>query len=434
MLTTARVLVAGSDERTLQTLQQVLESAGHLVSRSSSTEDAARRIGAGEIDVAVLGADALTMLERLVEAQCGGAPTSFVALGAMSAAQTRAVLRAGVSDVVDPASGEHAVIMAVERAAREGELKRELAMLRARVGEAARLALVGRSAAMGRVRELVGRAAASRAPVLVTGESGVGKDVVARLVHDLSERAPRPLVTVLCAMGDADALELELFGRAGGSGGRARAGLLEEARGGTIVLDDAAALPGVLQAQLVHASATHSARRVGGSETIPIDARLVLILRTNGTAADAEAIDDLRTRFNAMVIDVPPLRDRRSDIPQLVQHFRQRQAMEHGLDLPPLSPDEMLPLLGREWAGNVRQLEHWVERNSLATHAEQPRADAGPLPGVELGTSPITLEQLERAYIFHVLALESGHQSRTAVRLGIDRRTLYRKLKQYRGA
>ena len=117
-----------------------------------------------------------------------------------------------------------------------------------------------------------------------------------------------------------------------------------------------------------------------------------------------------------------------------MQHFRQRQAAEHGLDVAPLSPDEMLPLLGRDWAGNVRELEHWVERSSLAARAEQPRADAAALPGVDLGTSQVTLEQLERAYILHVLALESGHQSRTAVRLGIDRRTLYRKLKQYRSA
>jgi len=434
MLTMARVLVAGGDEPSLQTLQQLLESAGHRVSRAGAAEDAAKRIGAGEIDVVVIAQDALPMLERLVDAQCGSAPTSFVALGAMSAAQTRDVLRAGVSDVVDPASSEHAMIVAVERAAREGELKRELAMLRARVGDAVRLALVGRSAAIGRVRELVGRAAASRAPVLITGESGVGKDVVARLVHDVSERASRPLVTVHCAVGNVAALEHELLGRAGVDGGRAHAGLLEETRGGTIVLDDAAALPAALQARLVRASAAHSAHRIGGSESVPVDARLVLTLRTDGTEADARAIDELRSRFNATVIDVPPLRDRRSDIPQLVQHFRQRQAAEHGLEVAPLSPDEMLPLLGRDWVGNVRELEHWVERNSLAARVEQPRTNAGALPGVDLGASQVTLEQLERAYIFHVLGLESGHQSRTALRLGIDRRTLYRKLKQYRSA
>ena len=163
-----------------------------------------------------------------------------------------------------------------------------------------------------------------------------------------------------------------------------------------------------------------------------MDARLVLVARKSGAESDAATIEDLFARFSAIVIDVPPLRERRSDIPQLVQHFRQRLAAEHGLELPPLSSDEMLPLLGREWTGNVRELEHWVERHALAARAERPRAEAGALPGVDLGSSQVTLEQLERAYIMHVLALESGHQSRAAMRLGIDRRTLYRKLKQYR--
>jgi DNA-binding NtrC family response regulator len=115
-----------------------------------------------------------------------------------------------------------------------------------------------------------------------------------------------------------------------------------------------------------------------------------------------------------------------------VQHFRRRLALEQGLELSPLPPDVMLPLLAGEWLGNVRELEHWVERSALTMRSEQPGTDGATLRGVDLGSSQATLEQLERAYILHVLALESGHQSRTALRLGIDRRTLYRKLRQYR--
>ena len=159
-----------------------------------------------------------------------------------------------------------------------------------------------------------------------------------------------------------------------------------------------------------------------------VDVRLVLIARESGAESDAASIEDLLVRFNAMELDMPPLRDRRSDIPLLVRHFRQRLADERGLELQALTPEEMLSLPGREWPGNVRELEHWVERHALGAGAEQ--SDA--LPGVDLRSSEATLEQLERAYIMHVLALESGHQSRTAARLGIDRRTLYRKLKQYR--
>jgi DNA-binding NtrC family response regulator len=163
-----------------------------------------------------------------------------------------------------------------------------------------------------------------------------------------------------------------------------------------------------------------------------VDARLVLTCRSGANSAAQDAVEDLIARFNALVIELPPLRERRSDIPQLVQHFRGRLATEQGVDLEPLSPEAMLPLLGHEWSGNVRELQHWVERAALASRAEQPRGGATALPGVDLGGARATLDELERAYILHVLHLERGHQSRAAVRLGIDRRTLSRKLKQYR--
>jgi DNA-binding NtrC family response regulator len=435
MLTTARVLLAGGEEPGLHALHDLLESAGHIVARSPCAEDAARHVGAGEMDVVVLAHDALESLDRLIEAQCGNAVASFIALsGTPPSARAHAVVRPDVTDVIDPASGERAMLAAIERAAREGQLRRELAMLRARLGDVARHALVGRSPAISRVRELIGRAAASPAPVLVIGEAGAGKDVVARLLHDLTERAARPLVTVCCAGADTNSLEYELFGRVSGDDAQPRAGLLEEARGGTVVLENATALPVALRAQLARAVASRASRRVGGDDEIPVDARLVLVARASASESDAASIEDLLTRFNALVVDVPPLRERRSDIPLLVQHFRKRVAVAYGLELAPLSPEETLALLSREWTGNVRELEHWVERHALTARADPQGKETGALRGVELGSSQATLEQLERAYILHVLALESGHQSRTAARLGIDRRTLYRKLKQYRSA
>jgi two-component system response regulator HydG len=251
-------------------------------------------------------------------------------------------------------------------------------------------------------------------------------------VHDLSERASRPLLTIRCASVDANTLEEELFGCAGGDRTRARAGLLEEARGGTIVLHDAPALSLALRARLARAATSRAAHRAGVDAVITIDARLVLVARADGSEANAVSIENLLGCFNAMLVNVPPLRERRRDIPQLVQHFRRGLGATSGLELAPLSPDEMLSLLGREWTGNVRELEHWVERHAFATRPAPARADSTVMRAAELGPSHATLEQLERAYILHVLALESGHQSRTATRLGIDRRTLYRKLQQYR--
>jgi two-component system response regulator HydG len=434
MLKTARVLLVDDGEAGFSLFQSHLELAGHQVRRVGGAEEAIPILGVGEADVVILSSELISWLDRLAEAQCGSAVVSFIV-----AAQdpppdlVRRALSGGVAEVVDRAQGADALLLVVERAMRETQLKRELAVLRARVGDEARRSLIGRSPSMAHVRELVGRAAASRAPVLVLGEPGTGKDVVARLIHDLSDRAARPIVTVRCADADATALELDLFGRAAGEGHpRGRAGLLEDSRGGTLVLEDAFALPAALRARLVRASMARSARRVGASESHSVDVRVVLTARTAVDGVHDRAVDELLSQFNASVIELPPLRERRSDIPQLVQHFRQRMTTEQGRDLPPLAAEEMLPLLACEWPGNVRELAHWVERSALAVGGDRPRSDASALEGFDPGTSQVTLEQLERAYILRVLALESGHQSRTAERLGIDRRTLYRKLKQYR--
>ena len=433
MLRIARVLLVDGDEPSLSVLQPALESAGHTVTHEGDVDDAARRIGSGEADVVVLSSDLVTTLGRLVEAQCGATPASFIVLADRpSPTLVRTALCAGATHVVDRATGEEVLLVAVERCARDAQLRSELAVLRARVGDAAQQSLIGRSGAMMHLRELVGRAAAARSSVLVLGEAGTGKATVARLLHDLSGRAAGPMITLRCAGADAGALELELFGRAARDGMPARAGLLEEARGGTLVVEDALTLPGALRALLASASATGAARRAGAREPQPVDVRLVLTVRAAAGEAQSAPVNDLLSRFKAMMIVVPPLRERRSDIPQLVQHVRQRLAAAQQLELPPLTPGEMLPLLGNEWPGNVRELEHWVERSAMAARPERPQSDAAALDDLDVGAAPLTLEQLERAYILHVLALESGHQSRTASRLGIDRRTLYRKLKQYR--
>jgi DNA-binding NtrC family response regulator len=236
---------------------------------------------------------------------------------------------------------------------------------------------------------------------------------------------------VRCAA-DPTELEVELFGRGGADGARSRAGLLESARGGTVVLEDALSLSAGLRAQLARASATQTSQRVGAKDSHSLDVRLVLTTTVSPSESDAVSLEDLMGCFRALIIDVPPLRERRSDIPQLVQHFRQRLATEQGMDVTPLPPDAMLSLLGREWPGNVRELERWVEGRAPSAGPAPRDVAADGLPVLDLSNAQATLEQLERVYILHVLAFESGHQSRTAVRLGIDRRTLYRKLKQYR--
>ncbi|MDB4884331.1 MAG: Sigma-54 dependent transcriptional regulator [Gemmatimonadetes bacterium] len=438
MLTQARVLLVSSEGQDASTLRQLLSAAGHDIVHATTLDEAAKRLGRGEAEVAVLADSALDArgLERLVAAPCPSQRVAFVVLtNGTSATAARESKRLGATEIVARSAGADALVVAVERAVRESQRESELAMLRARVGDEAERTLIGRSSAIARVRELVGRAAASRATVLITGEAGTGKDAVARLVHDLSERASRPYVTVRCGSAEPESLERELFGYAGSDTIAPRAGLLEEARGGTVVLDDASTLPSALRTQLARTIATRTTCRVGGTATLHADVRLILTSRQTDVGGE-ESREDLLRRFNAMLVVLPPLRERRSDIPQLVQHFRHRFAEEQRIELGALRPDEMLPLLGHEWTGNVRELEHWVERTALASTTERSPAGLGAarieLSGVDLNAARVTLGQLERAYILHVLDQESGHQSRAAVRLGIDRRTLYRKLKQYR--
>jgi DNA-binding NtrC family response regulator len=176
-------------------------------------------------------------------------------------------------------------------------------------------------------------------------------------------------------------------------------------------------------------------RRAGSSDGAPVDVRLVLTARSPGGASPLEPGGFLGDA-GVLPIALPPLRERRSDIPLLVQHFRERMAQERGSPLPPLGAGTMAPLLGHHWPGNVRELEHWVDRIALTAMDEGSALHRHVVaPGIDVAdvsAARLTLEALERRYILHVLAQEGGHQSRAADRLGIDRRTLYRKLKEYR--
>ncbi|HEX7981342.1 MAG TPA: sigma 54-interacting transcriptional regulator, partial [Gemmatimonadaceae bacterium] len=286
MLSTARVLLAGGDEADLSGLRQALESAGHTVSHAATLAEATRRVLAADFDVVVLTHGLEASLEQLVSARCGESAAIVVMAQRPTVNGVRDALRQGANDVVDASAEAYVLLAAVERAARDGQLRRELSMLRARVGEASQQALVGRSAGMAHVRELIGRAAGSRVPIVITGEAGTGKDVVARLVHDLSDRATRPFATVRCGESDEESLARELFGTT--ESGHSHAGLLERVRGGTVVLEDASSLSHALRAQLSRVGLTRLTQRVGGSDSLPADVRLILVVRTGGGADTAE--------------------------------------------------------------------------------------------------------------------------------------------------
>ncbi len=433
MPTHSRVLVLDSDTSRAAAIAAQLAPAGYdATTLALPLDDAVRAWPV--VDVVLLSGTAIAPgVRRRLETALPDA--SIVVLmgqgseGAATGAPDGVAATEGRVELVPGEAGWEALLMVVARAGRSGADRRELAQLRARVGDDARQALVGGSPAMDLVRELVGRAAGSRRTVLVTGEAGAGKSTVARMVHDLSERAARPFVIARCDTADPAALEAELLDDQ-------RGGLLESARGGTLVLDEARALPRELYERLTIALVDPGIVRDGARPRAATDVRLILTVRTGESEPPVDAIELLGDR-TVLPIALPPLRERRRDIPQLVQHFRTRLARERGAAVAPLAAEAMNPLLAHHWPGNVRELELYMDRIALGstrtvgeTVRRAPFAPGGEF--AQLDPARLTLDALERRYILHVLARENGHQSRAAQRLGIDRRTLYRKLKEYR--
>ena len=287
------------------------------------------------------------------------------------------------------------------------------------------------------VLEMVARVAPSDSPVLITGESGTGKELVANMLHRLSERAG-PFVDVSCAALSEGPLESELFGHERGAfpgADERKLGLMELAAGGSLFLDEISELSPKLQGKLLRALEQRSFYRVGGTQKVEVDVRV--IAATNRDLADrvTEGLfrDDLYYRVNAIAVELPPLRDRTVDIPLLAKQFLKQYARGAALSL---SNDAVELLQKYPWPGNVRELKNVMERAALLAQGPQIRAGDLPLqlPGVHptpVSSPTISLEELERRHIETVLHNTNWHQGKAATALGISSKTLYRKIREY---
>jgi DNA-binding NtrC family response regulator len=299
--------------------------------------------------------------------------------------------------------------------------------------------MVGESRAMQPVRRLLEKIAPSDANVLVTGEHGTGKEVVARWLHAASPRAGRPLVTVNAGGLSEGVFESEMFGHVRGAFTDAktdRVGCFELADGGTLFLDEIANVPLSQQAKLLRALENGEVQRVGSSKTRHVDVRVI-----SATNADVSVLvgekrfrEDLLYRLNTVEIRIPPLRDRKDDIPRLANHFLRQQAERYGKEVRDFAPDAMRALLDHSWPGNVRELRHVVERAVLLAHEGSVtgddldlRAKAGATPTLE----EMTLEDAERWLITRALQRHDGNVSRAADALGVSRSALYRRLQHF---
>ncbi|MBT8478732.1 MAG: sigma-54 dependent transcriptional regulator [Gemmatimonadetes bacterium] len=305
--------------------------------------------------------------------------------------------------------------------------------------------LLGQAPSITRILEVCDRVAATDATVLITGETGTGKDLLARCIHLHSNRSSRKLTPVACAALPEALLESELFGHRRGSFTGAVAdqqGLIERARGGTLLLDEVDSLSSGMQAKLLRVVEEHAIQRIGGGHDIPVDFRLIVATNSDLESLVEEGVfrADLFYRLNVVHLELPPLRERIEDIPYLVLHFRDGFSRETGFPVVPFSSESMDWLVSREWPGNIRQLKHAVERAIILSRGEDQVQPAHLGHGSRLDSNGMTaslarplaegwdLRQLEREYIRTVIQHTDGHKGAAAELLGIDRRTLYRKL------
>jgi len=443
-----RVLVVEDEENVRDLLLTVLAENGYRVDAVRSGEEALRQLDQQLYDLVLLdlnlpGMHGLNVLGAGPALQTDAQFIVMTAFGSIDSAVE--AMKLGAVDFIKKPFRTEELLHILSRAREELELKREVAQLRSQTSAGVRAHLVGKSQAMQRLYGLIERVAPTRANVLITGDTGTGKELAARAVHEMSGRSRRPFVAINCSALPETLMESELFGHMKGSftgAVQSKRGLFEEAQGGTIFLDEISTLSEGVQVKLLRVLQDRKVTRVGAREPITVDFRL--IAATNRDLAElvteGEFREDLYYRLNVFPVRVPSLRERRDDIPVLALHFRQRFADENDLEAPEIPPKTMTRLMSYDWPGNVRELENFIER-AVIMHAGAraiPFEPPGQHPDPERNflsrsrEEKWDLERLEREYILDMLEQTQWHQSSAAEALGISRRTLYRKLKRYR--
>ena len=443
----ARILVADDHVEMAEMLAEKLGQAGYVVECAGGGREALRRVRAELPDLVITdlrmeAVDGFDVLEGVHEVDPDVPVIVMTAFGAIDTA-VEAIKRGAYHYVTKPFQlGE--VLVFVERALADRTVRAANEVLRRTVQEqGATAGMVGDSAPMRGLLDVIARAGPSPAPVLVTGESGTGKELVARALHGASGRADQPLVAVNCTAIPEALLESELFGHTRGafSGATAqRRGLFVEADGGTLFLDEIGDMPAALQAKLLRVVQDGEVRAVGSDTVRRVDVRVVAAtnqdLQRRVDAGQFRA--DLFFRLNVVSISVPPLRTRLDDLPALVESFVARARRRNPAARARRIGGAAVELLAcYPWPGNVRELENVIERLVILSPAEEigvedvqrlgPRLEAGPSPLETAKESPMTLRELEGAYITWTIARCGGNKTRAAEVLGIDVSTIHRR-------
>jgi DNA-binding NtrC family response regulator len=450
MSTQPLILIAEDEDLMRAILTRLLEEAGYRVAAAANAEEALERFASEDVaatltDIRMAGMDGLALLDHIKDIDAEALVIVMTAYSSVDSAV--AALRKGAYDYITKPFVNEDLLQSVKNAIRQRELFRENRALRRELDRRYSFSeIIGTSPALQSVFRLVEKVASTNTNILIQGESGTGKELIARAIHHNSPRADRPFVAINCGALPETLLESELFGHTKGAFTGAvtnKLGLFRSAEGGTVLLDEVGEITPAMQVRLLRALQEHEVTPVGSSIAVAFDARIICATNRDieKEVTEGRFREDLFYRLNVIEIHLPPLRERREDIPLLVRNFITRTAREQGREEKAIEPAAMSALINYAWPGNVRELQNAIERaftlsgEAIDLDSLPPRARdaAGQRAGTIRdpdGLRP-TLEEIERQHIFETLTSVNQDKARAANILGIDLSTLYRKLKRY---
>ncbi len=443
----AHLLIIDDDRVTLDLLKEVLLKEGYQVTTASSGEEAIALGREHLFDVVITDVrmgekDGIEVLKSFKKTQPETSVIVITAFGSMDTAIE--AIREGAFDYISKPFKLEEIKFTIKRSLEQRRILEENKYYRQELLEKYQIRnVVGRTPQMLQIYKTIARVADSKSTILLYGERGTGKELIARSIHYNSQRNHRPFIPVDCASLVETLMESELFGHVRGAFTGAhftKRGLLEEADGGTLFLDEVGNLSLSIQAKLLRFLQEHEIKRVGGTESIKLDVRVIAATNQplEPLIKNGKFREDLFDRLNVVSITLPPLRERKEDIPLLANHFLQRFSQENQKNISHFSPEALEILSQYSWPGNVRELENTIERAViLSTHPiilleDLPKKILEEVRGTEMKPLEelLPLKEMERRYVLQVLQATGGNKKRASEILGIDRTTLYRILEK----
>jgi len=444
---TIHILVVDDEKIMQDSLSRILAKEGYQVQPAASGEEALEKFDIAPFDIVLLdikmpGIGGIETLRRLKEMDPG--VTILIVTGYPSIETAVKAIKLGAYDYITKPFTPDVLRIAINRALERKSLQTENLHLRRQLkAKSESDTIIGQSEAMRNIYELVRRTAPTDSTVLITGESGTGKELIARAIHTYSLRQDKEFITVDCSALVETLLESELFGHVKGSftgAIQAKYGSFELANGGTFFFDEIGNLSLDIQAKLLRVIQEKELKPVGGEKTIKVDVRIVAATNQDLKQAIARKTfrEDLYYRLNVVPIHIPPLRERKEDIPPLVNHFLQKYNKKRKIPVINVEPEAMNLLNSYDWPGNVRELENAIERALILEDEDTLLPRCFPWIGGQRQAKAIlsnytnySLEEMEIQHIKRVLDETKGHRGQAATLLGIDRKTLYTKIRKH---